>query len=274
MFFLSLFKLIFEKTDVAFQVLQNMNTDTSINYFRERLNSLLTNLENVRTSEECFESLYKKIFSNENSEQHSKKRKVTFNLESKKMHCKQIYNEVCDTVINQIRIRFDDLDVLQIFDLVNKKHFSKFHQEFPAVLFNKLLENYKMFDRVTLKNELSILYSDLTLLGESKTLPEMLKFIQANNLEIHLNQIDKLIRSILTIPTASVSVERSFSALKRIKTFTRNTMSQDRLSKISILAIEKLLLNDMKQKDSFYQEVIDHFANEKNRRIPLFFKKY
>ena len=37
----------------------------------------------------------------------------------------------------------------------------------------------------------------------------------------------------------SVSAERTFSALKRIKTYLRNTMHQERLSNLAIIHIEK-----------------------------------
>jgi len=49
------------------------------------------------------------------------------------------------------------------------------------------------------------------------------------------------IRIMLTIPITSAGPERSFSKLKFIKNFLRSTMSQDRLSGLATLAIEKEL---------------------------------
>ncbi|GFV87647.1 retrovirus-related Pol polyprotein from transposon TNT 1-94 [Trichonephila clavipes] len=42
----------------------------------------------------------------------------------------------------------------------------------------------------------------------------------------------------LTVPVSTASAERSFSKLKLIKTYLRSTMSQDRLSALSVLSIE------------------------------------
>ncbi len=45
----------------------------------------------------------------------------------------------------------------------------------------------------------------------------------------------------LTIPVTVASAERSFSKLKLIKNYFRSTMSQEKLSTLSILSIENEL---------------------------------
>ena len=59
--------------------------------------------------------------------------------------------------------------------------------------------------------------------------------------------------------------ERSFSALKRIKTYLRNSMEEDRLSSLAIIHIEKELANEI---DS--DKVIDKFASLADRRLQFF----
>ena len=59
----------------------------------------------------------------------------------------------------------------------------------------------------------------------------------------------------LTVPVTSATAERSFSALKRIKTYLRSTMGQERLSHISIISIQREL-----SKFIDYDEVLDNFA--------------
>nr|CAI5858953.1 unnamed protein product [Callosobruchus analis] len=49
-------------------------------------------------------------------------------------------------------------------------------------------------------------------------------------------------------------------------------MTQDRLSGLSLIAIEKYLVSELKETDNFYDNVIDYFANSKNRRLPLLYK--
>ncbi|XP_038060491.1 zinc finger MYM-type protein 1-like [Patiria miniata] len=60
------------------------------------------------------------------------------------------------------------------------------------------------------------------------------------------------------IPVTSASCERSFSAMKLIKTYLRNSMGNERLSDLGMLSIEKLNMD----------EFVDKFAaSHKNRRI-------
>ena len=48
-------------------------------------------------------------------------------------------------------------------------------------------------------------------------------------------QIFHLIQSICTLPSTSASVERSFSTMKRIKTYSRSSQSENRLSALTII---------------------------------------
>ena len=52
-------------------------------------------------------------------------------------------------------------------------------------------------------------------------------------------EVDKLLRIYLTIPVTTATAERSFSALRRIKTYLRSTMSEERLNKIMLLHVHK-----------------------------------
>lgn len=64
--------------------------------------------------------------------------------------------------------------------------------------------------------------------------------------------------------------ERCFSSLKRIKTFLRNSMAEDRLTALSMLSIEKKFVTEI---ENFNEKVIDKFAAKKDRRIELLYKK-
>jgi hypothetical protein len=77
---------------------------------------------------------------------------------------------------------------------------------------------------------------------------------------------------VLTIPATSAGDERSFSAPKRLKNYLRNSQSQDRLSYLALINIEKSFLKKLQSKPSFLDEVIDLLAM-KNRRIELNYKQ-
>ncbi|XP_026819502.1 zinc finger MYM-type protein 1-like [Rhopalosiphum maidis] len=65
----------------------------------------------------------------------------------------------------------------------------------------------------------------------------------------------------MTIPVTSASAERSFSKLKLIKNYLRNTISQDRLNNIAVLNIERLNTSRID-----VDTIIDKFANVKARK--------
>lgn len=58
----------------------------------------------------------------------------------------------------------------------------------------------------------------------------------------------------LTLPISSATCERSFSAMRRIKTWVRTSMVQDRFSNLAILHIEKditKIINNVSILDEF-----------------------
>ena len=62
-------------------------------------------------------------------------------------------------------------------------------------------------------------------------------------------------RILLTIPVTVASAERSFSKLKLIKSYLRSTMSQEILNGLTILSIEKHMLEQI----DFNSLIIDFF---------------
>ncbi|KAK0136743.1 Zinc finger MYM-type protein 1 [Merluccius polli] len=79
----------------------------------------------------------------------------------------------------------------------------------------------------------------------------------------------KLLRILITTPMTTAESERCFSTLKRIKTFLRNTMAQDRLNALAMLSIEKRLTQEI---PDFNRLVIEKFAHMKDRRAKFLYK--
>ena len=75
----------------------------------------------------------------------------------------------------------------------------------------------------------------------------------------------RLIQIALTICVSTASCERSFSALKRIKTYLRSTMHEERLVNLAVPSVEQEISRTLSLED-----VVDKFyAHDKNRRILL-----
>jgi hypothetical protein len=97
----------------------------------------------------------------------------------------------------------------------------------------------------------------------------LLKFTIENDLDDIFAATLQLLKVIITIPMTTAEAERSFSTQKRIKTFLRSTMSEERLTALAMLSIEKKLLQDL---PNFCDLVIDKFAANKERRIDFILK--
>ncbi|XP_063929547.1 zinc finger MYM-type protein 1-like [Zophobas morio] len=189
----------------------------------------------------------------------------------------RLYKEILDLIMNQIDIRFKDLEFLAFLDLLDKSKFTLFKKKFPHDLLDLLLKTYpKLFIKNILQNELQVWYSDPDIFGNSSNYSDITECIYTNELQSDVPEIYKLLCVALSLPASSASVERSFSTLKRIKTFSRNSMDQSRLSNLATIAIERGLvkyLQDNFETSKFYDNVIDHFALSKNRRIDLIYKQ-
>ncbi|XP_008178843.1 52 kDa repressor of the inhibitor of the protein kinase-like [Acyrthosiphon pisum] len=76
----------------------------------------------------------------------------------------------------------------------------------------------------------------------------------------HVNYFLPYLDYLIVIPITTASAERSFSSLKRIKTYLRSTMSQERLNGLAMLHINK----DIQVKPG---EVLDVFAKKHKRKL-------
>ena len=70
-----------------------------------------------------------------------------------------------------------------------------------------------------------------------KRVSDLMKFINVNDLSDGMPELFRLCALILTIPSTTASVERFFSALKRIKTYLRNITGENRISGLSPMSV-------------------------------------
>ncbi|XP_050875200.1 uncharacterized protein LOC127078818 [Lathyrus oleraceus] len=109
--------------------------------------------------------------------------------------------------------------------------------------------------------------------AELKLLREMLpeETIRPTDILLFLKGLDCFPNTViaykilLTILVTVASAERSFSKLKLLKTYLRSTMSQERLNRLALIAIENDILETIK-----YEDLADDFASKSVRRKALF----
>ena len=87
--------------------------------------------------------------------------------------------------------------------------------------------------------------------------------IELTPLKLAFPNVVKLLQVAMTICVSTAKCERTFSFLKRIKSYLRSTMSEQRLTDMAILSIERDRADSLKLDD-----IVDEFA-KKNRRIML-----
>ena len=67
------------------------------------------------------------------------------------------------------------------------------------------------------------------------------------------------------MPVSTATAERSFSVMRRVKTYLGNTMTTDRLSGLG-------LLNVYREKELTSESVLDKFTRKKNSKLALIFE--
>ena len=78
-------------------------------------------------------------------------------------------------------------------------------------------------------------------------------------------EVDKLVQAYLTFAVTSATAERSFSSLRRIKTFLRSSMTAQRLNNLFLLYVHQSIT------DSLALETIAcDFVSVNTRRINYF----
>ena len=80
-----------------------------------------------------------------------------------------------------------------------------------------------------------------------------------------LDQVGKVLQLILVMPATNATSERSFSGLRRVKTYLRSTMKQERLNNLMIIHThkERTDLMDLKQ-------VANDFVRDNEHRLRIF----
>lgn len=175
-----------------------------------------------------------------------------------------------DSITFQLETRFTDLSKLSFLSLVDSSKYPEYCKEFPQLLLNSLLKTYpNIFQKDRLLNELSNIYQDDQFYNSD--IKKSLEIIHKDFKDV-FPEVYKLLSLILTIPATSVTAERNFSCLKRIKTYLRSKMVQERLSGLALMSVEKSLLTDLCKKPEFYDTIINKYATLKDRRIDLIYK--
>nr|CAH7765290.1 unnamed protein product [Callosobruchus chinensis] len=254
-FWLELFHKILPQVDILYNQLQSKNKDTV--QLQKDLIIFEKSISNIRNETDSIQNSVESEFPT------FKRRRTDDNFRS------VIAKEVRDTITTQMKDRFSFRGHLQAAYLFNKDKYSEFAKKFPVTVLNEVASFYPMLSKSRLKTELEIIYSRKDL-KEIVGAMNLLSFILENNLNETFIETSKILKIIVTTPMTTAEAERTFSTLKRIKTFLRNTMLNDRLNALVMMSINRNLVHQI---NNFDDKVMEKFISMKDRRADFNFKK-
>ncbi|XP_066981403.1 zinc finger MYM-type protein 1-like [Macrobrachium rosenbergii] len=258
-FLVNIFSSVFSLADVFFCALQNKGMD--IAYCIKKVEELIGKIQKIR--EDGFDRIFQESSPAKNDENPAKKPRIE-NFEEEESF-RALFCEILDNVLSQLRHRFRVVTQLDFFILLNSDFFEKHSQQFPESALKCLEKQYgSFFDIVRLKNELGVLYCSSEFRG--KPVLDMMKIMHKTKLYQGLPEVYKLAKLIATIPATSAVTKRTSSSLKRIKTYCNSTQGQENLSSFALMSIEKTLLEHLKLRHTFYEDVTEKFI-EKNGSV-------
>ncbi|XP_050296345.1 uncharacterized protein LOC126736159 [Anthonomus grandis grandis] len=255
LFWLTLFHKIMPHVDILYNQLQSKSKDSvslqkDLSIFESSIAKIRNDTDNIKANVELnFESV--------------KRRRTDDNLRS------IIAKEVCDTVVTQAKDRFSYRGHLQAANLFDKEAYPKYNKTFPVDILDNVVTFYPMLCKIRLRTEPEVIYSRPDF-SQNIGAMNLLSFILENNLGETFAETIKLLNIIVTTPMTTAEADRNFSTLKRIKSFLRSTMLNERLNALAMMSINRNLVMEI---NNFDEKVMERFINMKDRRADFTFKK-
>ena len=179
-------------------------------------------------------------------------------------HCINTYYASIDKVLSVLELKFSRNDQDILFALGNICHSETPDKE----SFSRIAKFYNI-DGEILEAEQKMYASFRHVRGLGyTTVSEMLETMRENDLFDRFPEFSSVAHILEVIPATSCSAERSFSALRRLKTYLRSTMGQQRVSNIALINIERAYANSVVNNDM--DRIIDIFGR-RNGRDSYFF---
>ena len=186
---------------------------------------------------------------------------------------RQTYYEAIDIVAEEVKRRFDQPDICIIRDI--EHILLKSANEGTTDLLSQELINYLGVDIniERLKVQLAMLPDVIKTAfdGSIKKVTNIRTIADAMTkstiYQSMLCEVDKLLLLYLTIPVTTATAERSFSSLRRVKTYLRNTMSTCKLNNLLLMHVHQNRTDDLD-----LDKIAKAFIEVNSRRMKYFGK--
>ena len=180
---------------------------------------------------------------------------------------RRIYFDALDSVIQMIRNRFEQKDWVVFRNMqgafLNSLKGESFEENLDVVMdvYGDDLES----------GELSTQLDNLRFYADESvdTARDLVKFLQSlsKGQKMFMPQVVILAKLLLVMPATNAISERFFSALKRVKTYLRNTVTDKRLNNLLVLHVHKDMTDAIDLVD-----VANEFVQGRENRIQIFGK--
>ncbi|KYN15041.1 52 kDa repressor of the inhibitor of the protein kinase [Trachymyrmex cornetzi] len=176
---------------------------------------------------------------------------------------RSIYVPLLDCVINDLsqRLSPDVLDLFQLGVFLPKSTYSD--QDIDTV--RKVVQMYQPFldgsqtSSVVNEYRLWMIKWKREIKNKSPIPESVVHLLENCDKDLYPN-INIFLKILVTLPVSVATAERSFSTLRRVKSWLRASMAQERLSGLALLNIHKNINLDV-------DEIINKFSKKKNRKI-------
>jgi hypothetical protein len=179
------------------------------------------------------------------------------NNESEQYYRTCIYYQLIDNILVELNDRFSSNNLQILSSVSSLCPDSDMFLHFESL---KPFADHLNFDPGVLLNELNVAKPML----KAKPLSTIIDlYLELHPFKEAFPILVALIENAITIPVSSTTCERTFSNMKLIKTAMRNTMTDNRLSDLCVLAVERDI-------DVNFEQLIDELSDiHKNSRIML-----
>ena len=149
-----------------------------------------------------------------------------------------------DMIVSELKSRFseNEQDILCALEAV------VFDENVDESAFSTVSQFY-LLDQDLLQAEHKLYCHFKASLAQNSSSAEVFKKLWSSDVLTMMPEVAKAIHIYTVIPATSCTAERSFSGLRRLKTYLRSTIGQSRLSSLALLHIEREYTNKVLAED-------------------------
>jgi hypothetical protein len=142
-----------------------------------------------------------------------------------------------DSVINHIGQRFEQRGIVMYLKMESLLIAALKKEDF-SLLLDDVVGFYDDFQKSHLERQLKMIPD---VCPDAHSVADVVAQLRSKSSDLRLlfDEVEHLLNILLVVPASSATAERSFSALRRLKTYLRATMKQERLNHLTVLHVHQ-----------------------------------